>query len=42
MLNLINKTGVNALAAASIYHFKNQTPKLAKNFLKNNGVNIRE
>jgi len=42
MLNLINSTKVTAIAAASIYHFKNQTPKLAKNFLKNNGVNIRE
>ena len=42
MLNLINKTKINALAAASIYHFKNQTPKLAKNFLKKNGIKVRE
>ncbi len=42
MLNLINKTKVTAVAAASIYHFKNQTPKLAKKFLKENGIKIRE
>ena len=42
MLNLIKKTKINAIAAASIYHFKNQTPKLAKNFLKENGIKIRE
>ena len=26
MLKLINKTKITAIAAASIYHFKNQTP----------------
>jgi cyclase len=41
MLNLANTTKITALAAASIYHFENQTPKLAKNFLKKNGINIR-
>ena len=42
MYNLIKKTKINAIAAASIYHFKNQTPKLAKIFLKEKGINIRE
>tara|TARA_B100001029_G_C14961313_1_gene394627 strand:- start:141 stop:896 length:756 start_codon:yes stop_codon:yes gene_type:complete len=42
MLKLINKTKITAIAAASIYHFKNQTPKLAKSFLKENGIKIRE
>tara|TARA_B100000401_G_C52759330_1_gene697327 strand:- start:23 stop:778 length:756 start_codon:yes stop_codon:yes gene_type:complete len=42
MLELINKTKITAIAAASIYHFKNQTPKLAKSFLKENGIKIRE
>ena len=42
MLKLINKTKITAIAAASIYHFKNQTPKLAKSFLKENGIIIRE
>ena len=42
MLKLINKTKITAIAAASIYHFKNQTPKLAKIFLKENGIKIRE
>ncbi len=38
MLKLINKTKITAIAAASIYHFKNQTPKLSKSFLKENGI----
>lgn len=42
MYNLIKRTKVNAIAAASIYHFKNQTPKLAKIFLKEKGIKIRE
>jgi len=42
MFDLIQKTKINAIAAASIYHFKNQTPKLAKNFLKEKGIKIRE
>jgi cyclase len=41
MLNLIKSTNVTALAAASIYHFKNQTPKKAKIFLKENSINVR-
>jgi len=42
MFDLIQKTKINAIASASIYHFKNQTPKLAKNFLKEKGIKIRE
>ena len=41
MLELIKSSNVTALAAASIYHFKNQTPKKAKIFLKKNFIDVR-
>ena len=33
--------GVDAAAAASIFHFTEQTPLEAKRYLKNNGIVVR-
>jgi imidazole glycerol-phosphate synthase subunit HisF len=41
MLEVVEKTKADALAAASIYHFTEQTPKEAKLFLAENGVSVR-
>lgn len=40
MLDAIN-AGADAIAASSIFNFTEQTPFEAKEFLKNNGVNVR-
>ena len=41
MLEVLKIKGVNALAAASIFHFTEQTPLEAKIYLNDNGVNTR-
>jgi len=41
MLAVIKEAEVSALAAASIFHFTEQTPLEAKQYLKKNGVNVR-
>ncbi len=38
---MINKTGIKAAAAASIYHFTEFTPLDVKKFLKNKDINVR-
>ena len=38
---MINKTGINAAAAASIYHFTEFTPLDVKKFLKEKNINVR-
>ncbi len=41
MLNVLTNTPASAVAAASIFHFTQQTPLEAKKFLKNRGINVR-
>lgn len=41
MLEAISKAKADALGAASIFHFTEQTPKGAKIFLKQNGISVR-
>jgi cyclase len=41
MLHAINHAGANAVAAASIFHFTQQTPQGAKNYLGEKGISIR-
>ena len=41
MFQLFNKTNTEAAAAASIYHFSKMTPRQAKKYLKNKGINVR-
>jgi len=41
MLQVLQQTKASAVAAASIFHFTEQTPLEAKKFLKDNGVNTR-
>lgn len=41
MAEILRQTRVAAVAAASIYHFTEQTPREAKLFLKNQGFNVR-
>lgn len=41
MLEVLKIKGVDAVAAASIFHFTEQTPLEAKIFLKNNGLQVR-
>tara|TARA_B100001996_G_scaffold22239_1_gene17663 strand:+ start:463 stop:1218 length:756 start_codon:yes stop_codon:yes gene_type:complete len=41
MLKAFNYSGVDAVCASSIYHFTEKTPKEAKSFLKNKGINVR-
>jgi imidazole glycerol-phosphate synthase subunit HisF len=40
MLEAIH-AGANAVAAASIFHFTEQTPREAKKYLSKNGINVR-
>ena len=41
MLEVLKAANVSAVAAASIFHFTEQTPLEAKRYLKNNGINVR-
>lgn len=41
LYEVINQTGVDAIAAASIFHFTEQTPLEAKRFLSEKGINVR-
>ena len=41
MFEVFNKTNVEAVAAASIFHFSKMTPRQAKKYLKKKGVNVR-
>lgn len=41
MADVLRQTRAAAVAAASIYHFTEQTPREAKLFLKNQGFNVR-
>jgi cyclase len=41
LLEVINETGVSAVAAASMFHFTEQTPKEAKKHLQSNGILVR-
>ncbi|OPX92788.1 MAG: Imidazole glycerol phosphate synthase subunit HisF [Pelotomaculum sp. PtaB.Bin104] len=41
MFEVIFKANVSAVAAASIYHFTQQTPKEAKQFLAQKGISVR-
>jgi cyclase len=41
MLQVLKNTTASAVAAASIFHFTQQTPLGAKKFLKNHGINVR-
>ena len=41
MLEVLKIKGVDAVAAASIFHFTEQTPLEAKKYLKENGIKIR-
>jgi len=41
MLDVLKIGGIGAVAAASIYHFTEQTPLEAKSFLHDNGVIVR-
>lgn len=41
MADVLRQTRATAVAAASIYHFTEQTPREAKLFLKNQGFNVR-
>ncbi len=36
------KSGANAVSASSIFHFTEQTPLAAKNYLRNKGINTRK
>jgi cyclase len=41
MRNAFEKSGVDALASAAMYHFTEQTPNEAKAYLKAKGINVR-
>ena len=41
MLEVLKIKGIGAVAAASIYHFTEQTPLEAKSFLNDNGLKVR-
>jgi len=41
MRNAFEKSGVDALASAAMYHFTEQTPNEAKVYLKAKGINVR-
>ena len=41
LFNVI-KSGASAVAAASIYHFTEQTPAEAKKFLQSKNINVRK
>jgi imidazole glycerol-phosphate synthase subunit HisF len=42
MYKALNEGGASAVAAASIFHFTEQTPLEAKNYLKTKGIPVRE
>lgn len=42
MVNAVKQAGASAVAAASMFHFTEKTPKEAKIFLKKSGIPIRE
>jgi len=42
MLEVFNKTQAVAVAAASLFHFTEQTPAEARKFLRKNGVEVRK
>ncbi len=42
MVDVLKDGGADAVAAASIFHFTEQTPKEAKMFLKDNGFRVRK
>ncbi|KER02521.1 imidazole glycerol phosphate synthase subunit HisF [Photorhabdus temperata] len=41
MYEAFDKTGIDAIAASAIYHFTEQTPNLARQFLLSNGISVR-
>ena len=41
LLNALREGKASAVAAASIFHFTQQTPLEAKQFLKGKGINVR-
>jgi imidazole glycerol-phosphate synthase subunit HisF len=41
MYDVFDQTNVEAVAAASIFHFSKMTPRQAKKYLKQKGVNVR-
>jgi len=41
MFNVFDQANVEAVAAASIFHFSKMTPRQAKNYLKKKGINVR-
>ena len=41
MLQVFNNTDISAVCASSIFHFTQCTPKLAKEYLKKNNINVR-
>jgi len=41
MYEVFYKTNVEAVAAASIFHFSKMTPRQAKQYLKKKGINVR-
>jgi len=41
MLEVFKNTDIEALAAASIFHFSKITPNDAKKILKKEGINVR-
>lgn len=41
MLQVIRDGGASAVAAASMFHFTQQTPLKAKFYLKKHGINVR-
>jgi cyclase len=41
MADILRDGKADAVAAASIFHFTEQTPKEAKRFLRSHGFNVR-
>ena len=41
ILSVLTINGVESIAAASIFHFTELTPLGTKNYLKDNGINVR-
>jgi imidazole glycerol-phosphate synthase subunit HisF len=42
MYNILTQTSASAVAAASIFHFTEQTPLEAKNYLQQKGIHVRK
>ena len=42
MLDVIQNGGASAVAAASIFHFTEQTPAEARDYLAENGIPVRK